>query len=293
MNKYISIFFCVQIIALNLFAMQPKVTPVDYVRPQIDTHKSRWFFFSSASRPFGMVSLSPDTWTEGSWNSGYLYNSKEIRCFSHVHCWQLAGVPVMPTTGEVKGHKGMDAYKSTYSHETEIVKPGYHKVELDTYQIRVELTSTSRVGMHRYTYPAGEKANVLFDVGALLAHGKTEKAAIHRISSKEIGGYSVLAPTSRRKKPVTVYFVARFNQNMTAFGGWEKEGKEKKLVHKNSIEGADIGGYASFGKLKKQTLLMKVGISYVSEEQARINLEKELAHWNFDRVKEDAFGIVN
>ena len=293
MNKYISIFFCVQIIALNLFAMQPKVTPVDYVRPQIDTHKSRWFFFSSASRPFGMVSLSPDTWTEGSWNSGYLYNSKEIRCFSHVHCWQLAGVPVMPTTGEVKGHKGMDAYKSTYSHETEIVKPGYHKVELDTYQIRVELTSTSRVGMHRYTYPAGEKANVLFDVGALLAHGKTEKAAIHRISSKEIGGYSVLAPTSRRKKPVTVYFVARFNQNMTAFGGWEKEGKEKKLVHKNSIEGADIGGYASFGKLKKQTLLMKVGISYVSEEQARINLEKELAHWNFDRVKEDAFAEWN
>ena len=163
------------------------------IRDRIDTHKSRWFFFSSASRPFGMVSLSPDTWTEGSWNSGYLYNSKEIRCFSHVHCWQLAGVPVMPTTGEVKGHKGMDAYKSTYSHETEIVKPGYHKVELDTYQIRVELTSTSRVGMHRYTYPAGEKANVLFDVGALLAHGKTEKAAIHRISSKEIGGYSVLA----------------------------------------------------------------------------------------------------
>ena len=53
--------------------------------------------------------------------------------------------------------------------------------------------------MHRYTYPAGEKANVLFDVGALMAHGKTEKAAIHRISSKEIGGYSVLAPTSRRK----------------------------------------------------------------------------------------------
>jgi putative alpha-1,2-mannosidase len=293
MNKYISIFFCVQIIVLNLFAMQPKVTPVDYVRPQIDTHKSRWFFFSSASRPFGMVSLSPDTWTEGSWNSGYLYNSKEIRCFSHVHCWQLAGVPVMPTTGEVKGHKGMDAYKSTYSHETEIVNPGYHKVELDTYQISVELTSTSRVGMHRYTYPAGEKANVLFDVGALLAHGKTEKAAIHRISSKEIGGYSVLAPTSRRKKPVTVYFVARFNQNMTAFGGWEKEGKEKKLVHKNSIEGADIGGYASFGKLKKQTLLMKVGISYVSEEQARINLEKELAHWDFDRVKEDAFAEWN
>ena len=293
MKKHISAFFSLQFIVLSLFAVQQQVTPVDYVRPQIDTHKSRWFFFSSASRPFGMVSLSPDTQTEGSWNSGYLYNSKEIRCFSHVHCWQLAGVPVMPTTGEITGHKGMDAYKSAYSHDSEIVKPGYHKVELDKYKIGVELTSTARVGMHRYTYPAGEKANVLFDVGALLAHGKTEKAAIHRISSKEIGGYSVLAPTSRRKKPVTVYFVARFNQNMTEFGGWEKEGEDKKLVRKNSIEGTDIGGYASFDKLKKQSLLMKVGISYVSEEQARINLNYELPHWDFDRVKKDAFAEWN
>ena len=131
MKKHISAFLSLQFIVLSLFAVQQQVTPVDYVRPQIDTHKSRWFFFSSASRPFGMVSLSPDTQTEGSWNSGYLYNSKEIRCFSHVHCWQLAGVPVMPTTGEITGHKGMDAYKSAYSHDSEIVKPGYHKDELD------------------------------------------------------------------------------------------------------------------------------------------------------------------
>ena len=183
MNKYISIFFCVQIIALNLFAMQPKVTPVDYVRPQIDTHKSRWFFFSSASRPFGMVSLSPDTWTEGSWHSGYLYNSKEIRCFSHVHCWQLAGVPVMPTTGEVKGHKGMDAYKSTYSHETEIVKPGYHKVELDTYQIRVELTSTSRVILQ-------EKKQMYFLMLVLFWHMEKQKRPLftgyHQKKSEDI-----------------------------------------------------------------------------------------------------------
>ncbi|KAA4647635.1 glycoside hydrolase family 92 protein, partial [Bacteroides ovatus] len=87
MKKHISAFLSLQFIVLSLFAVQQQVTPVDYVRPQIDTHKSRWFFFSSASRSFGMVSLSPDTQTEGSWNSGYLYNSKEIRCFSHVHCW--------------------------------------------------------------------------------------------------------------------------------------------------------------------------------------------------------------
>ena len=76
--------------------------PVDYVDPLIDTVKSRWFYFSSASRPFGMVNLSPDTDVEGSWNSGYLYDSKHIRCFSHIHAWQLSGIPVMPGVGEVK-----------------------------------------------------------------------------------------------------------------------------------------------------------------------------------------------
>ncbi|MDR1722443.1 MAG: hypothetical protein LBR84_00705, partial [Tannerella sp.] len=78
-------------------------SPVDYVNPFIDSHKSRWFFFSSASRPFGMVSLSPDTQTNGSWLSGYMYDSLHVRCFSHIHAWQLSGVAVMPTVGEFKG----------------------------------------------------------------------------------------------------------------------------------------------------------------------------------------------
>ncbi len=75
--------------------------PIDYVNPFVDTHKSRWFFFASASRPFGMVSLSPDTWVKGSWNSGYLYDSLHVRCFSHVHAWQMSGIPVMPAVGRI------------------------------------------------------------------------------------------------------------------------------------------------------------------------------------------------
>lgn len=101
--------------------------PVDLVNPFIDTHDSRWFYFSSASRPLGMVNLSPDTDTESTWHSGYLYDSDHIRCFSHVHGWQLAGIPVMPISGEMKGHMGMDEYQSAFSHEGEIAKPGYHK----------------------------------------------------------------------------------------------------------------------------------------------------------------------
>lgn len=110
-NRCIIIFLYTQFVVSTLLAGQCSHTPVEYVRPQVDTHKSRWFYFASVSRPFGMVSLSPDTQTKGSWNSGYLYNSKEIRCFSHIHCWQLAGIPVMLTTGEVTEHKGMDFYK--------------------------------------------------------------------------------------------------------------------------------------------------------------------------------------
>src|ERR1035438_3798386 len=75
--------------------------PADYVNPLIDTHKSRWFYFSSACRPFGMVNLSPDTSVGGDWLHGYLYGDTNIQCFSHVHCWQLYGVPVMTVTGEI------------------------------------------------------------------------------------------------------------------------------------------------------------------------------------------------
>ena len=102
----------------------------DYVNPFIDTHKSRWFFFASAARPFGMVTLSPDTWVKGDWNAGYLYDSLSVRCFSHVHEWQLSGIPVMPTVGTFKGHLGMEAYKSSFSHSDEVARPGYHSIYL-------------------------------------------------------------------------------------------------------------------------------------------------------------------
>lgn len=264
-------------------------SPVDYVRPQIDSHKSRWFYFASASRPYGMVSLSPDTWVKGSWNSGYLYDSTEVRCFSHIHCWQISGIPVMPTTGEVTGHKGMEIYKSGFSHDTEIVKPGYHQITLDKYGIKAELTSTSRVGMHRYTFPQKEMANVLFDVGAFLGHGAMEKAAIRKVSPKEIAGYAVMAPTSRRKKTCTVYFVAQFNRSIHEFGGWEKVGDEKELTKKQSLEGKEVGGYVRFKLSGDAPLLMKVALSYVNEEQARLNLKTELKHWDFDRVVRDSY----
>ena len=79
------------------------LTPAELVYPLLDAANSRWFYFSSATRPFGMVNLSPDMGVGGAWESGYRYNKDRINFFSHIHAWQLSGIPVMPVTGEFNG----------------------------------------------------------------------------------------------------------------------------------------------------------------------------------------------
>jgi len=279
--------------------------PVDWVDPLIDTHNSRWFFFSSASRPFGMVNLSPDTKTYGlrsSWRNGYNYNTTKVRCFSHVHAWQLAGIPVMPTTGEFKGHLGMDVYQSSFSHDDEIVKPGYHRIVLKDYNIQAELTSTTRVGFHKYTFPKNDKSYILFDTGAYLAHGPITSSEVRKVSDTEVVGYSVTTAlrtgpdgTAKnallRPKEVTVYFAAVFSKPFKEFGAW----KDKQLIDgkTTSVSGKDAGGYVRFATSGDEVILMKVGISYTSIEQARLNLQTELSHWDFEKVKKESINEWN
>lgn len=148
--------------------------PIDLVYPQLDSENSRWFFFSSACRPFGMVNLSPDNQIDGAWGAGYRYNTDTIKGFSHIHAWQLSGLSVMPVTisEENKGSIFTDFF-SKFSHETEKVAPGYHKVELDRYQITAELTSTKRVGFHRYSFPQNNQAGIVFNLNTMLCLAKT------------------------------------------------------------------------------------------------------------------------
>lgn len=256
-------------------------SPADWVDPLIDTQNSRWFYFNSASRPFGMVNLSPDTQTKGSWTSGYLYGDKQVRCFSHIHAWQLSGIPVMPITGAMTGPQGMDVYQSPFSHETEVVEPGYHKVVLQKYGITAELTSTIRTGFHRYTYPTTDNAHILFDLGATLGHGPTVRAEVRKVNDREIEGMSLMKGTNRRKRDTPVYFVAQFSQAMTSFSGWEN-GKIK--ASSQAVQGANTGASVRFQTDATRPVLMKVGISYTSVAGARRNLQAELPHWDFDRV---------
>jgi predicted alpha-1,2-mannosidase len=267
-------------VAALCVAAFPK-SPADYVDPRIDTHKSRWIYFSSACRPFGMVNLSPDNVVEGDWGASYIYGEKYIRAFSHIHDWQMAGIPVMPIVGKMTGPGGYEAYKAPFSHDNEIVRAGYHKVVLENSGIVAELTSTMRVGFHRYTFPASPEAYVLFDVGAPIGPTKMNDAQIRRTGDKSLAGFSVMAPTPRRDKPLTVYFAVEFDRPFSAFGGWRK-GAVRDGV--SSIGGPGSGGYARFQFARATPLLMKVAISYVSEDNARHNLNAELPGWDFDGV---------
>ena len=274
---------CLLLLSLSC-CTPPGLRPVDYVDPLIDSHKSRWIYFSSACRPFGMVNLSPDTWVQGTWNSGYMYDSLHVRCFSHIHAWQMAGIPVMPTSGQFRGHLGMEVNKSSFSHEKEIATPGYHQVYLEDYDIKAEITSTIRTGFHRYTFPAGEDSYILFDVGALLAHGPTTTAKIYRVNDKEIAGYSLIGRTRRRPKDTFIYFVARFDRPFEKFAGW----KNGEILERDSIQGENTGGYVQFHTEADDPVMVKVGISYTGIAQARLNLETEIPHWDFDRVRRES-----
>lgn len=265
---------------------------VDLVNPFVDSHRSRWFFFSSACRPFGMVSLSPDTDTEHSWGSGYLYDSKQIRCFSHVHNWQMSGVAVMPTVGEFKGHLGMNAYQSAFTHDGEIAKPGYHKVKLTDYDITAELTSTMRVGFHCYTFPKSDASYILFDTGAFLAHGPTAYSEVWKVSDKEIAGWEMMERTGRRPKDTLVYFYAQLSKPMDKVVSW-REGRIESNSNPERISGKNAGMAVRFKTEKDEKVMLKVAISYVSVEQARKNMLTELSGWDFEQVKQSSFSEWN
>ena len=259
----------------------PKTAKSDLVEVMVDAANSRFFYFSSATRPFGMVNLSPDMNLKGVWNTGYKYNEDTIRCFSHIHCWELSGIPVLPTTGKFKGHLGSDVYGSTYSHQTEVAKPGYHKITLNTYGVTAELTSTTRVGFHRYTFPKSDSSFIQFDFTTVLGSSETQEAKVSQVSNNQIVGEVVMAATIRRPKPITVYFVADFDKAFEQFGGW-KDGRIISTA--KEIAGPHTGAFVRFKTNENDVRMMKVAISYVSIEEAKKNLKAELPHWDFTRV---------
>ncbi len=241
---------------------------VDKVYPLLDTENSRWFFFSSASRPFGMMNLSPDTEIKGDWGSGYKYKTDTIRGYSHIHEWQMAGLSVMPVTisGENKKNIFTD-FHSKFSHETEKITPGFHSLKLDRYQITTELTSTKRIGFHRYTFPENTQKAILFNLNTVLGPCENTDGTLEKNNNNELSGTFVMSITPRRPKPLKVFFKIKINAPIA------------------SIEqDKNTGNYLVNLSNSDKKVLMKVGVSYTSIENATINIQEELPHWDFDKI---------
>ncbi|MEF8787711.1 MAG: twin-arginine translocation signal domain-containing protein, partial [Planctomycetota bacterium] len=269
------------------------VQPSRLADPLIDTDTPRFDYFASAAVPFGMVALSPDTRHGRLWNAGYRYGDDRIISFSHVHNVQMGGIPVMPVTGECRGHRGLKANGSPFSHDDEEIQLGYHRVTLDRYDITAELTATCRTGLHRYTFPECTQGHLLFDLSATMGPNEMQAAEARRMNGREVEGCSVMAPTVRRKKPFTVYFVARVDTPFDDFAGWKQApgGEGRHLVEPGDghIEGPQSGFYLTYRDLQDGTpVRLKVGISYVSTEQARLNLDTELPGWNVEETRRQA-----
>ena len=260
-----------------------------YVDPFIGTG-GHGHTYPGATRPFGMVQLSPDTRLTG-WDacSGYHYSDSIIYGFSHTH---LSGTGIsdygdillMPTVGEPylnaldNGSPGR-GYASRFQHRFEHASPGFYSVKLDDDNILAELTATVHAGMHRYTFPATSEANIILDL-------------THRDEVLDSGLW-ITSPTTIRgwrrskgwAKNQIVYFAMQFSQPMTSFGVAIDDRLVPKLY---DARGRNIKAYFRFDTREAQQVLVRVGISAVDMKGAWENVAAELYGKSFDEVKAQA-----
>jgi predicted alpha-1,2-mannosidase len=250
--------------------------------------------YPGAALPFGMVQLSPDTRVEG-WDScsGYHYSDNVIYGFSHTHL-SGTGVPdyndilLMPTVGDVKWKNDdpdnpAPGYLSSFSHQNENAAPGYYKVQLSTYNITAELTATARTGIHRYTFPTGSKANIVID----LTHRDTVlDSGITFTSHNEIEGFRRSRSWARNQH---LFFVARFSVPYDTHTVAIADVQRSPSTDKNdSYRGQNIKSFVTFNNPPAEPIVVKVGISAVSIEGARKNLDAETTGRSFLQIKSDA-----
>ncbi len=171
-----------------------------------------------------------------------------------------------------------------------MVRPGYHAVYLKRYRILAELTSTTRVGFHRYTFPSSPDSYILLDLATVLGPSGTKEGAAKMVSSREIEGYAVMDGTSRRPKPLKVYYVIRLDTPFDRFEAWQNG---KMLGDVKTFSGSGGGVFMHFKTAAGQQILMKVGISYTGIDAARDNIAAELPGWDFDRVVHDSYDEWN
>ena len=217
--------------------------------------------FPGSSLPNAMVQLSPVTMYRS--GAGYQYEDTVIFGFSHTNKghWNLLHIPILPITGDVNP----DNYHSGFSHKNESARPGFYQVFLERYGINVELTSTLRCGYHKYSYPAGATQKVLFDM----------KRANNQVTSSDIQKQDSRTLTGFQQAGEKMYFYAVSNYDIEDLETISNENHEVYIAH--------------FGKGQpKEPLELKIGFSFVSVDNAKMNLEKEMIDKSFAQVFDEA-----
>ena len=261
--------------------------PAAWVDPFIGTG-GHGHTYPGAVMPFGMVQLSPDTRLTG-WDgcSGYHYSDSVVYGFSHTHL-SGTGVPdycdilFMPTTGEALFNNGSEnrksGYASLFSHEEEEASPGYYRTRLLDYGIGVEVTVTPRTGFHKYTFPESERSNVIID---LQHRDRVIEAGIHIVNDSTVEGFR---RSSSWADDQHIYFVAEFSRPFRYF----VVALDDRPVRSRQVKGENVKGALSFATGEGDEILVKVGISATSIENARRNLKAENPGWNFDEIRKTA-----
>ena len=287
-----------------------------YVNPFIGTSKMG-HVFPGATAPFGMVQLSPQTNFEvmheddGSYNSetyeycaGYQHRDSTIIGFAHTNFSgtghsDLGDFLVMPTTGKLildplKTSEDKKGFYSTFSHDNEEASPGYYKVDLDSYNIKAELTASERVGFHQYTFPKSDDAHIILDLVYNVYHhdNKNVWTFIRVENDSLITGYRQTKGWARTKK---VFFAMQFSKAFKSYGhkkydDIKYDGFYRRFNQEENfpeMAGKDIRAYFNFDTQDREKINIKFALSPVSTAGAMKNLEAEIPHWDFNKTKED------
>ncbi|MEY3423035.1 MAG: hypothetical protein RIR48_3365, partial [Bacteroidota bacterium] len=238
--------------------------------------------YPGAAFPFGQIQLSPDNGTQGwDWCSGYHYSDSILAGFSHLHLsgtgiGDLADISFLPVGTDVAFKKGennadfISRYAGKYSHDQESAKPGFYSVILKDSDIKAELTVTERAGLHRYTFPEKGENNLIINLGFAINWDKPYKTSMTVVDSKLVTGSRL---STGWAKDQHVYFAARFSSPI-ASSAIDTVGGDARTV-----------GVLQF---KEKQIMVKVGISSVSAENALANLDASLPGWDFEGTAQAA-----
>ncbi len=267
---------------------------VDFVDPFIGTGGAAFgagAAYPGPAMPFGMIHPGPDTGTNGRdadifHFSGYHDGDDEIFGFAHLRL-QGTGVPdmgnllVMPTDGFVPSMATGQGYRSKFSKSTETASPGYYGVTLDDSQIRVELTTSRRAALHRYTFPAGSTPTIVFDPTHFAGTSGTVASASARVDpdGRVFSYVDYQGPLSRREKGVQAWLVAEADRTIES-----SQTFSDGVVADGTEFNGTFGGVAVRLAGGEGTVHLRVAVSFISEEQAVRNLETEAPDYDFDAM---------